>query len=157
MRCFIFDIISYALCIVLVLNSVNCAEKQASEDNVGLEDRLIGTWKMIYGQIIENDSLQVKDLSKSDFIKVINESHFAFFNQENDGNENFYGGAGTYSLNGDDYVETLTFTAVNEIRNHEFPFKIKIKGDTLIQFGIEEIKDVGIRREIIEKYIKIKK
>jgi hypothetical protein len=32
---------------------------------------------------------------------------------------------------------------------------VSINGDTLIQTGIEEVKDPGIKREIIEKYIKL--
>jgi len=38
---------------------------------------------MVYAEIIENDSLKLKDLSNTSFIKIINKSHFSFFNQEN--------------------------------------------------------------------------
>ena len=31
-----------------------------------------GSWKLVYAHIEENDSIQVKDLDKSDFIKIIN-------------------------------------------------------------------------------------
>ena len=106
-------------------------------------NKLNGTWKMIYAETIENDSLKIKDLTNTTFIKIINDTHFSFFNQENTGNKNFYGGAGTYTYNRDNnnYIETLKFTSVEAIKNHEFPFIVKFRGDTLIQSGTEEIKN----------------
>ncbi len=115
-----------------------------------------GTWQLVYGSIKEKDTLIVKDLSNTSFIKIINTSHFAFFNQaENDASQ-FYGGAGTYTFDGTNYIEKLTYTSALDFKGHEFPFTIEIKGDTLIQSGIEKIDAAGIYREILEKYIKIK-
>ncbi|SED05264.1 hypothetical protein SAMN04489761_4113 [Tenacibaculum sp. MAR_2009_124] len=118
--------------------------------------KIEGSWKLVYGEIKEKDSVQVKDLSKTDFVKIINKSHFAFFNQNKESSEGFYGGGGSYTLKGDAYVEKLEYIGMESIRNHEFPFKVKVVGDTLIQFGKEEVKDAGINRDIIEKYIRIK-
>lgn len=117
---------------------------------------LIGTWKMVYAETKEQDSIKIKDLTSARFIKIINDSHFAFFNQPKDGSKNFYGGGGTYTLNGKRYIETLSYTSVEAIKNHKFPFIVQIKGDTLIQSGLEEVKAAGIKREIIEKYIRLK-
>lgn len=128
----------------------NCAKK---EDSNNIE----GTWKMVYAETIENDTITLKDLSNTTFIKIINKSHFAFFNQENTGTTNFYGGAGTYTLKGNTYTEILNFTAVEAIKNHPFSFAIEIKGDTLIQSGIEKVEAAGLDRHIVEKYIKLKK
>ncbi|MFC5044476.1 hypothetical protein ACFSTE_14995 [Aquimarina hainanensis] len=114
-----------------------------------------GTWKMVYGEIREKDSLQIKDLSNTSFIKIINASHFAFFNQNTSGEANFYGGGGTYELNGDAYAETLSYTSVDGVRGHRFPFTVEFKGDTLIQYGLEEVKKANIKRHIVEKYIRI--
>ena len=119
-------------------------------------NKIIGTWKMIYAETIENDTLKIKNLENTEFIKIINHTHFAFFNQQNNSSENFYGGSGTYKLNGNNYEETLSFTAVEAIRNHKFQFKVYVKGDSLIQTGLEEIKAAGINRMITEKYIRIK-
>ena len=119
-------------------------------------NKIIGTWKMVYADIKENDSLQIKDLTKSKFIKIINETHFAFFNQNFTDATLFYGGGGTYKLENDSYIEKLQFTSVNEVRDHEFPFTIEIKNDTLIQYGLEEVKEANIKRYIVEKYIRIK-
>lgn len=115
-----------------------------------------GTWKLFYGSIKENDSLQIRDVSKSDFIKIINDSHFAFFNQVKGTSESFYGGGGTYTLEGDDYIESLDYIGSTEIRGHKFPFSIELKGDTLIQHGHEKVKTANIDRYIVEKYIRVK-
>ncbi len=138
--------------IILILTAYSCSNKKNLNSNNTIE----GTWKMVYAEINENDSLKIKDLSHTSFIKIINDNHFAFFNQENNSTNNFYGGGGRYTLNGSDYVEVLNYTSVEAIKNHEFPFTILIKGDTLIQTGLEEVKEAGIKREILEKYIRIK-
>lgn len=96
-------------------------------------------------------------MTKSDFIKIISKDYFAFFNQDHANSDNFYGGGGTYTLEGNTYTETLQYSAVDAVRGHKFPFTIEIKGDTLIQYGLEEIKEANIKRYIVEKYVKIKK
>ncbi|MEC3906682.1 hypothetical protein VOI54_06605 [Tamlana sp. 2201CG12-4] len=135
----------YAL-IFLPLILLNCKKQP---------DKIIGTWKMVHAEVLENDSLKIKDLSQTRFIKIINDTHFAFFNQQNNGNEKFYGGGGTYTFDGSNYTETLNFTSVESMKDHEFSFKIHIKEDSLIQTGLEHVKEAGINREITEKYIRI--
>ncbi len=144
--------------LVLSFLFIACGERKENSttiDNDKNNTKLAGTWKLVYGDVLENDSLRVKDVSTSDFIKIINKSHFAFFNQRRGTGIDFYGGAGTYTLEGNTYKETLNYTSVDEIRGHEFPFTIEIKGDTLVQRGLEEIKEAGIERYIVEKYIRI--
>ena len=138
--------------LTIVLVFISCNPKKTSEP----KNKIEGTWKMVYAEIVENDSLKLKDLSNTTFIKIINKNHFSFFNQEKSGNKNFYSGAGTYSLKDSNYKETLAFTTIEAIKNHQFSFHVEIKGDTLIQSGIEKVKAAGINRHIIEKYIKIK-
>ena len=120
-----------------------------------LKTNLQGTWKMIYAESTENDSIKLKDLSNTTFIKIINKTHFSYFNQNKNETSNFYSGAGKYFLEKDNYTEELSFTKFNELKNHKFSFKIKIIGDTLIQYGTEKVKAAGINRQIVEKYIKI--
>jgi hypothetical protein len=133
---------------LLLCSLSNCTKKEISKN-------IEGTWQMVYAETIENDTIKLKDLSNTTFIKIITKSHFAFFNQENTSNTNFYGGAGTYTLDNNNYTETLNFTAVEAIKKHQFSFKIEIKGDTLIQYGIEKVEAAGINRQIVEKYIKL--
>jgi hypothetical protein len=136
----------YIIFAAIILSSCNCNN----------EKELVGTWKLIYGEIKEGDSVEIKDLSNTDFIKIINEDHFAFLNQRKGTSEGFYGGGGTYTLVNDKYIETLDYIDVDHLRGHEFSFTIEIKGDTLIQYGKEEVKEANIDRDIIEKYIRIK-
>ncbi|GAA4892204.1 hypothetical protein GCM10023311_15820 [Flaviramulus aquimarinus] len=138
------------LVLIVILSLISCSNNDKKAAN-----KLVGTWDMVYAEMIENDSLKIKDLTNTRFIKIINHSHFSFFNQENNSPKSYYSGAGTYTLNGNSYMETLNFAAVSAIKNHTFPFTIAFKGDTLIQSGIEEVKQAGIKRKIIEKYIRI--
>jgi len=125
-------------------------------DRPGNCDKTIqGTWSLIYSDITEQDSTVVKDLSNTNFIKIINQDHFAFFNQVTDSEDGYYGGAGTYVFDGNKYSETLSFIKSAEWRNHTFDFTIELKGDTLIQQGLEEIEGTGVKRYIVEKYIRI--
>ncbi len=116
---------------------------------------LEGTWKMTYAEIRENDSVQVKSLDSTDFIKIINKSHFAFFNQDRGTSDNFTAGAGTYTFDGSKYVENLDFINFVDYRGHSFSFDVEIKGDSLIQQGYEKIEASGIDRYILEKYVRI--
>ena len=144
--------------VILALLFFSCKQEKTEDvkELVPHENCIVGTWKLVYGEVREKDSLEVKDLSKSDFIKIINDTHFAFFNQNKETSEGFYGGAGTYELQGKDYVETLDFIGSESFRGHRFPFTVEIKGDSLIQFGTEEIKEANIKRQIVEKYIRLK-
>jgi len=137
--------------LIIICSFSKCTQKTSLITSNTIE----GTWKMVYAEIIEDGIIKPKDLSNTTFIKIINKSHFSFFNQENFGNKNFYSGAGTYSLKGNNYKETLNFTTVAALKNHQFSFNITTKGDTLIQTGIEKVSAAGINRYITEKYIKL--
>ncbi|MDO5978095.1 lipocalin family protein [Flavivirga spongiicola] len=145
------------LYIIVFLTLIACKkEEKVTEVDKHKTNGIIGTWKMVYSEIKEGDSLQVKDLSKSEFIKIINKTHFAYFNQNKEAPRNFYGAGGTYTLKNNKYIETLTYAAWDAYRDKDFPFTIEIKKDTLIQYGVEEIKEANIKKYIVEKYIKIK-
>ena len=142
-----------AITIVVGLCTGSCSKEMKEQEQSG--STLEGTWKMTYAEIRENDSVQVKDLSSTDFIKIINQSHFAFFNQERDTQENFTAGAGTYTFDGSEYIENLDFINFMDYRGHTFSFQVEIKGDSLIQQGHEIIEASGIDRYILEKYVRI--
>ena len=82
-----FSKLGSALLIILTLIAVSCkTESKPTEQSIEKEvlesSQIEGTWKMTYAEIRENDSVQVKDLSSTDFIKILNKSHFAFFNPD---------------------------------------------------------------------------
>ncbi|MFY0630483.1 MAG: hypothetical protein JXR05_08885 [Flavobacteriaceae bacterium] len=140
--------------LIIPLSAYGCINKSAKEPTNS--NNIEGSWKMVYAETKENDSIVRKDLSNTSFVKFIGKNHFAFFNQENSSASNFYSGGGTYSLKGDNYTETLKFSANKAIRNHAFSFTVRIVGDTLIQSGLEKVPAANMNREIIEKYIKLK-
>jgi hypothetical protein len=148
--------LSIVLLIALLITSCNERKQNLTKSEPIIANKIMGTWKLVYGSVKENDSLTIKDISKSDFVKIINESHFAYFNQAYNEPRNFYGAGGTYTLKNNTYTEKLTYTAWDDYRDRNFPFTVKISKDSLIQFGIEEIKEKNIKRYVIEKYIRIK-
>ncbi|WP_318344102.1 hypothetical protein [Flagellimonas baculiformis] len=148
-----------ALIIAMVI-FISCGDKEKPKEKetaiVETKNEIVGSWLLVYGETRTADTVEVKDLSNSEFIKILNEDHFAFFNQKKDTAEGFYGGAGTYTLKGNVYTEKLDYIGVKELRGHEFTFDLEIKGDTLIQSGVEDVPEAGIKRHIVEKYIRIK-
>lgn len=141
--------------LALVISSCNEEKTDSSPQDIERVNTIEGTWKMVYGEVRENDSLDIKDLKNTDFVKIINKDHFAFFNQNHHDGDGFYAGGGSYTLVGNKYTETLNYTSAEAIRGHSFPFTIEIKGDTLIQHGLEEVKEANIKRNILEKYIRV--
>jgi hypothetical protein len=95
------------------------------------------------------------------FIKILNETHFAFLlhdlQQGKDSTSATYSaGGGTYDLDGNKYTEHLEYYSAREWEGHDFNFEIEINGDTLIQQGVEELSDQNIKRYNIEKYLRVK-
>lgn len=131
-------------------NKTNTIEFREADQNL-----IEGSWKLVYAEIRENDSVQIKDLGNTEFIKIINKTHFAFFNQELGTSENFMAGGGTYEFDGINYTETLDFIASPDYRKHIFKFRAEIKGDSLIQQGFEKIEKADLDRYILEKYVRI--
>ncbi|PSR54326.1 hypothetical protein AHMF7605_12770 [Adhaeribacter arboris] len=136
------------------------AEKMNQEAQLNPKP-IIGTWQLIRGTLIEKGDTTVTDYTKNtSFIKVINESHFAFLQHDlNKGKDSavFVAGGGTYSLHNNIYTEHLEYCSARDWEGNNFKFTIDIKGDTLTQRGTEKVEGTAINRENIEQYIKVKK
>jgi hypothetical protein len=122
---------------------------------------LQGTWKLLSGTLIENGQETVTDYTKNvSFIKIINETHFAFLQHDlskgQDSLAVFVAGGGRYSLENDRYTEHLEYCSAREWEGNDFSFTITIKGDTLTQSGVEKIENLGVDRVNIEKYVRMK-
>ena len=122
---------------------------------------IIGTWKLISGTLIEKSDTTSTDYTKDkSFIKIINDTHFAFLlhdlKQGKDSAATYSSGGGTYTLSGDNYTEHLEYCSDRNWEGHDFPFTITISNDTLTQRGIEKIEASGIDRLNIERYVRIK-
>ena len=117
-----------------------------------------GSWKLITGTLIEKGDTIITDYTKNlSFIKIINDSHFAFL-QHNTRKDsiNFSAGGGRYELKRDKYTEHLEYCSAKEWEGHDFNFTITISNDTLVQTGVEKVEEKGIERINTEKYVRVK-
>jgi hypothetical protein len=149
----------FALLMPLILNS--CAEQaqKAEVKTAGLPVQ--GTWKLLSGTLIEKGDTVVTDYTKTlSFIKIINETHFAFLKHDLNGGKDstasFGAGGGSYTLMGDQYTEHLEYCNDRAWEGHDFTFTLTVTNDTLVQSGVEKIEAEGIERYNIEKYIRVR-
>lgn len=137
----------------------SCNNKTQNDIRASTHPPIQGTWKLLTGTLIEKGDTTVTDYTKDkSFIKIINESHFAFLQHDlrKDSISGFSAGGGHYSLNGNNYTEHLEYCNAKEWEGHDFSFTVTINGDTLIQSGVEKIEAEGINRINTEKYIRVK-
>jgi hypothetical protein len=124
---------------------------------------LPGTWELISGTTIEGKDTVFTDYTKNRrFIKVINQTHFAFTGHDlKKGKDTvtafFTSGAGTYALVDSNYTEHLEFCSDRAWEGNDFSFTITIQNDTLTQTGIEKIEKIGVNRLNIERYKRVGK
>jgi hypothetical protein len=121
---------------------------------------ITGTWQLITGTLIEKGDTIVTHYNKNvSFIKIINETHFAFLQHDlkkgQDSAAVFVAGGGRYSLTDSTYTEHLEYCSARNWEGNDFKFTISIKGDTLIQSGTEKVESAGVDRINIEKYIRV--
>ena len=136
-----------------------CTESQKREPQIADEVSLKGTWKLLTGTLIEKGDTVVTDYTTDkSFIKIINDSHFAFLSHTlRKDTTDFSAGGGSYTLTGNNYTEHLEYCNAKEWEGHDFSFTVTITGDTLVQTGVEKIEAQGIDRINTEKYIRYKK
>ncbi len=138
-----------------------CSAKIQNEDRKQASLPIAGTWQLLSGTIIEKNDTVVTYYTKNlSFIKIINDTHFAFLEHDlkkgKDSSTVFVSGGGRYSLRDSLYIEHLEYCSDRNWEGNDFEFTIKIKNDTLIQSGIEKVDNGGVNRLNIEKFIRIK-
>ncbi len=121
-----------------------------------------GTWQLITGTIIEKGDTIVTDYTKNlSFIKIINDTHFAFLKHDltkgKGESKAFDAGGGTYTLKDSLYTERLEYYKQKEWEGGEFSFIVTLKNDTLTQTGIEKVEGAGINRVNTEVYMRVKR
>jgi hypothetical protein len=141
---------------------ISCTSKQNEVPTTSTSLPIQGTWQLIDAMLIEKGDTSVTIGDKGvKFIKIINDSHFAFMqhdlNHGKDTSALYSSGAGTYTLKGDEYTEHLEFCGDRTWEDHDFTFKVTIKNDTFIQTGVEKVVEQGIERINTERYVRIKK
>lgn len=148
------------LLLFVIITAVSCMDKKEAETKIsGLP--INGTWKLITGTLIEKGDTNITDYTrKTSFIKIINNSHFAFLSHDltkgKDSGAVYSSGGGSYSLKDSTYTEHLEYSSDRNWEGNDFIFTIQINNDTLIQSGEEIIEKEGINRLNIEKYVRIK-
>jgi hypothetical protein len=149
--------------IVALVGFGGCGQRQKVEGDAP-KNSAIGTWELVsktttYG----GDSVTHDVVAGAKTIKIINATHFAFLTHEvRVGSDTtavvpvFVAGGGSYTLRDSIYTESLEYCNFREWENHKFSFILKVKGDSLIQSGEEEVEELKIRQTIVEKYIRVK-
>jgi len=141
--------------LITLLFSASCVTKKTSLP-------ITGTWKLLSGSLIEKGDTTVTEYSgNKQFIKIINDDHFAFLSHDlNKGKDSatalFSAGGGRYSIKDSIYTEHLEYCNAREWENNNFTFTVTIKNDTLIQQGVEKVEGTNINRLNIEKYVRLK-
>jgi hypothetical protein len=146
--------------ILISVSLASCNAEHADRTNTTPKP-ITGTWKLLTATLIEKGDTTVTDYTKNiSFIKIINDTHFAFLQHDiNKGKDSavFVAGGGGYSLKDSSYTEHLEYCSAREWEGNDFAFTITINNDTLTQYGVEKVESAGVNRINIEKYIKIKK
>jgi len=148
----------YSLFLVFISIMLSCTEKPKKEQEISDAISVKGTWKLLTGTLIEKGDTVVTDYTTGrSFIKIINDSHFAFLSHTlRKDTTDFSAGGGSFTLSGNNYTEHLEYCSAKEWEGHDFTFTVTINGDTLIQSGVEKIEAEAINRINTEKYIRFK-
>lgn len=144
--------------IIFFFSCTNNKETRVSKPN---PLPITGSWQLLTGTLIEKGDTVVTDYSKkTSFIKIINDTHFAFLQHDlTKGKEApalFVAGGGKYKIKDSLYTEHLEYCNDRNWEGNDFTFTVTIKNDTLIQRGVEKVAATGVNRLNIEKYLRIK-
>ena len=151
--------LAYTLITAVLISCSAPTEKGQSAKTI---TPLEGTWRLLSGTTIEKGDSTITNYTKGKaFIKIINDTHFAFLSHDlNKGKDSataaFSSGGGSYSLADSIYTEHLEYCSDRQWEGNSFEFTVSITGDTLTQKGIEKIENIGVNRINIEKYIRLK-
>jgi hypothetical protein len=125
-----------AVVVVGVLSIACAALIQAEEETPKgetepskLHDELIGAWTLAESR--------GQEVTGGRFLKFFGRKHWSTSQSDEDGSVAYYHG-GTYTLDGDEYVETVEFAtgATAQLVGQKFKFKIKVEGDKYTQTGV---------------------
>ncbi|WP_201747840.1 hypothetical protein [Dyadobacter flavalbus] len=145
-------------CCALMTMMTSCSDKKTTTDETALPS-ITGTWELVSSRVIaKGDTTVTYPVEGQEMIKMFAGNHFSFLKHDTKQGKGdsavFDAGGGTYELKGEDYSEHLQYCNYREWENRDFHFKLRTKGDSLIQSGIEKIDSLNINQEILEIYVK---
>ena len=121
-----------------------------------------GAWNLVDWQVIAGDTVAEKfeDFTGSQ-IKMWSGDHFIFVGRYKKINDTTYSdtyGGGTYTLDGNHYVETVLYHDAHEWINSKPKMLLEVKGDSLIQtFPVDTNWQINKSNYVVvEKYIRLK-
>ncbi|HTE24793.1 hypothetical protein [Flavitalea sp.] len=152
---------SYVLLMIAGIFILSCENQTKPIEEAPSSAALKGSWQLFSGTLIEKGDTVTTDYTKNtSFIKIINDTHFAFLQHDlqkgKDSAASFSAGGGKYTLKDSVYTEHLEYCTAREWEGHDFTFNVRILNDTLIQRGVEVVESAGINRINIEKYTRVK-
>ncbi|MGI8950863.1 MAG: membrane lipoprotein lipid attachment site-containing protein [Chitinophagaceae bacterium] len=152
------NIISF---ILILFALAGCNTSVNNEKTKQTSKPMQGTWKLLTGTLVEKGDTIVTDYTKGkEFIKIINDTHFAFLSHSLAKGKNsaadYSSGGGHYTLKDSNYTEHLEYCSDRQWEGNDFNFIVTINNDTLTQKGIEKIDSLGINRINIERYVRLK-
>jgi len=124
-------------------------------------NKLVGSWQLLSSVYIKKDTVIHNDLPGTSMIKILNDTHFAFMQHTVDKTDTtgiFGGGGGAYTLKDNQYTEHVEYCSARSYEGNDFEFTIEFHGDTLVQSGVEKLKEIGAGGEdlhLVEKYLRI--
>ena len=147
----------------LIISSIllSCGATTNNDASKPSAKPIAGTWRLLKGVLVEKGNTTVTDYTtNTSFIKILNDTHFAFLQHDlkkgKDSAASFVAGGGRYSLKDSSYTEHLEYCSAREWEGHDFDFTITLKGDTLIQHGVEKVEGTNINRINTETYVRVK-
>jgi Lipocalin-like domain len=150
----------YAFVIFSVI-LITCGATDHNQDAAPRSHPIMGTWRLLKGTLIEHGDTTITDYTKNgSFIKIINDTHFAFLQHDaSKGKDStvFVAGGGPYDLKDSTYTEHLQYCSSPEWEGHDFAFTVRFNKDTLTQYGIEKVEKAGVNRINIETYVRVMK
>jgi hypothetical protein len=151
-------IICFAIISIMLVSCSGSSQPGAEKKDV---PAMQGTWRLLSGTLIEQNDTTVTDYTTGkSFIKVINETHFAFMGHDlgkgKDSAAFYTSGGGSYALKESHYTEHLEYCNDRQWEGNDFHFTVTISNDTLVQQGIEKVEAAGVDRINIEKYVRVK-
>lgn len=147
--------------IASVLGTVLSCTSETKPLPTASEIPIAGTWQLVSKTVIEKgDTVTTTSNKNESFIKIINDSHFAFLQHDlkkgRDSAAVFVAGGGRYSLKDSLYSEHLEYCSARNWEDNDFAFTLTLKNDTLTQSGVEKVASAGVNRVNIERYVRVK-